>query len=83
MNHFTAEDGAYLRPDKTIETVIVTNSHRTQVYYVYNYQGVSFRVFPYLTDLLNFFKEGTEPQYHFETDEALDAFFEGVSLEGK
>lgn len=80
-NTFTDQDGAYIRPDKTIETVIVSNKYHTQVYYVYNYQGNSFRVFPYITDLLEFFQTGTEPQHHFETDEELDAFFESLDLE--
>jgi hypothetical protein len=83
INHFIAEDVDYLRPDKTIETVMVSNEHRTQVYYVYNYQGLHFRVFPYITDLMEFFDKGTEPKYHFESDEELDAFFETMSLEQK
>jgi hypothetical protein len=62
---------------------VVSNECHTQVYYVYNNQGVSFRVFPYITDLMEFFEKGTEPKFHFESDEELDAYFATVSLQSK
>lgn len=44
MNSYTAIDVSYLRSDRTIETVLVTNAVTEKVFFVYNYEGYSFRV---------------------------------------
>lgn len=80
MNSFKIIDTDYLRSSRTIETVLVLNSNFNQVFYVYNYEGYSFRVFETILSLVNFFQENIESDLHFDTDAELDNFFSKVSL---
>lgn len=80
MNSFKIIDTDYLRSSRTIETVLVSNSNFNQVFYVYNYEGYSFRVFETILSLVNFFQENIESDFHFDTDAELDNFFSKVSL---
>lgn len=79
MNEFEAIDVDYLRPSRTIETVLVTNKNIKKVFFVYNYEGYSFRVFENHLDLINFFQESAESDYHFDTEEELDHFLRSIS----
>lgn len=80
MNKFTAIDVSYLRPSRTIETILVSDSHSSRVFYVYNYEGYSFRIFNSLVKLVNFVNNESESNFHFNTENELDEFFSTVDL---
>ncbi|MDH5475799.1 MAG: hypothetical protein OEX22_08935, partial [Cyclobacteriaceae bacterium] len=66
---------------RTIETVIVTNEYLTQCFFIYNYEGNSFRVFENHIDLIKFFLNKSESDFHFNTENELDDFLSEVKLE--
>ncbi len=80
MNTFNVIDTDYLRSSRTVETILVSNSKTSQVFYVYNYEGYSFRVFETILSLVSFFQERKESHFHFDTETELDNFFYKVVL---
>jgi len=45
MNTITQTDVHYLRPNRTMESLLIEDSETTKKVLVYNYEGVHFRVF--------------------------------------
>jgi hypothetical protein len=80
MNTLKAVDITYLRPDKTIETILVSNSTSEKTFWIYNYQGWFFRVFENLIDLIKFFDNAFEPKVFFEDEKELDQYLETVQF---
>lgn len=80
MNTFKAVHTEYLRPSRTIETVLVSNENVSLVFFIYNYEGNSFRVFKNHLDLILFFQDKAEADYEFGTEEELDGFLGGVNI---
>lgn len=75
MNKFVSINTEYLCPSRTIETVEVSNSKAKKMFYVYNYEGYSFRVFNKLLDLIQFFEVESNDFFYFDTEEELDYYF--------
>lgn len=80
MNTYETLQIEYLKPSRTLETVLITNEHLTEVFFVYNYEGISFRLFKTHLELINFFQNKSESTFHFDTEVALDAFLAEVKL---
>ncbi|MEB2777452.1 hypothetical protein SYJ56_19210 [Algoriphagus sp. D3-2-R+10] len=80
MNTFIYSHTEYLRPSKTIETVYMSDGSTIKAFYIYNYEGYSFRVFERMVSLILFFESGVAEDYHFDTEEELDCFLEMVLL---
>ncbi len=82
MNNFTTIDIDYVRGSRTIETTMVTSKNLSKVYFIYNYEGISFRVFENHLSLINFFQGNAESDFHFSTETELDNFLETVQIFG-
>lgn len=83
MNSFSCVDTYYLRASRTIETILVENGNRQNLFFVYNYEGNHFRLFYSIDSLVNFFScSDAEVYCDFETDEELDNFLGTVKLRG-
>lgn len=57
MNSVEQIEERYLRSNRTIETVLLTdlsNSSRQKIVYVYNYEGYHYRIFDDLVELTKF-----------------------------
>lgn len=80
MNTLTTLSNEYLRSDKSIDTVLVSNGHSNRIFYIYNYQGYSFKVFDSLIMLMEFFQDKFETVVHFEREEEVDAFLQEVVI---
>jgi hypothetical protein len=80
MNTFISINTEYLRSSRTIETVEVNNSKTKKIFYVYNYEGYSFRVFKNVIDLIGFFEVNSNEFLHFNTELELDNYFCKVNL---
>ena len=80
MNSYKAIDVFYLRSDRTIETILVSNHKAEKVLFVYNYQGWFFRVFDNLLDLMNFFDDAFEPKIYFEDENKLGNYFKRLKF---
>ena len=74
MNKIQTINTEYLRPSRTIDTIIVENEISSQIFIVYNYEGISFRVFKDNLSLINFFLNKSESDFHFKTEKKLDYF---------
>ena len=80
MNTFQAIHVEYLRPSRTIETVLVSKGRLSEVFFIYNYEGNHFRVFQNHLDLINFFQDKAECDFDFGTEEELDWFLANVII---
>lgn len=80
MNNFQTIETEYLRASRTIETVIVSRNGSSKVFFIYNHEGNSFRVFQNLMSLANFFRDKAETDFHFNTELQLDYFLSEVKL---
>lgn len=81
MNMVKAINTDYLRSSRTIETLLVSNDNSEQVFFVYNYEGYSFRLFCSLLNLIKFFQgDESEDYYHFDTEKELDLFLSNMDL---
>lgn len=64
----------YSRFSRTIETILVSNNIKSKYFYVYNYEGYSFRVFETKREVSNFFNLNIESKSHFDTEYSLDNY---------
>ena len=80
MNILKTISTEYIRASRTLETVLVSNKNISDVFFIYNYEGVSYRVFKTQWDLIGFFRDNTENYLHFSTGNELDNFLAEVKL---
>jgi len=80
MNSIDQLDYTYLTPNKTIETISASNGVNEKAFFIYNYKGVSFRVFQSEQTLAGFWKGEADEDQHFETEKELDAFLAHYEL---
>lgn len=80
MNTFQTINTSYLKPSRTIEKVLVSKEKLNKVFFIYNYEGNSFRVFENHLGLINFFQNKAESNFHFNTEIELDTFLSKVKL---
>ncbi len=80
MNKFININTEYLSSSRTIETVEVSGLKIKKIFYVYNYDGYSFRVFENVINLIRFFDINSNDFSHFNTDEELDNYFSKLIL---
>jgi len=80
MNTINAIDIHYLRPNLTIESVLLSNKDKERMIYIYNYQGWFYRVFDNIMDVFNFFNQKTEVSIHFENEDELDNYLKQLSF---
>jgi len=64
----------YLSPNRTIEEILITRDDVRKTVYVYNYKGISFRLFSSVDSLNRFFKNNDEADKHFLTEKKLDEY---------
>lgn len=74
MNKYTAIDVSYLKPSRTLETILLENKDERRIIYVYNYDGVHFSVFNFISDIILFFDDKCEPVISFESEKELDNY---------
>ncbi|KAB2917272.1 MAG: hypothetical protein F9K23_05815 [Bacteroidetes bacterium] len=78
MNTFKAIEVDYLRPNKTVETILVSSNEKTsnkKILYVYNFEGLHFRLFENILDLFSFLaNKSCSMLKEFSSDEELDNY---------
>jgi len=74
MNKIHQKSCEYLTPNKTIEVLIVKSGFNEKTVFVYNYKGISFRLFSTLEQLNAFFQNTDMEEYNFESDLELDNY---------
>lgn len=85
MNKFKAIDVDYLRPDKTIETILVSNHEdpiNEKTVYVYNYRGVHFRLFENILEIISFLENKSHQVIkEFTSDDEVDYFLANMKIQ--
>jgi hypothetical protein len=81
MNRYYQIGVSYLRPSKTIESIMLKNSTLERVLYVYNNEGLSFHVFFTILEILDFFNDEFEPEIEFSEEEELEVYLQTVDLQ--
>lgn len=80
MNAIQTLNTEYIRPSRTIETILVSKGKLNKVFYLYNYEGNSFRLFESHLGLIRFFQDNSESDFHFSTEQELDFFLSQTNL---
>jgi len=80
MNIYKTINTEYLRASRTIEKVLVSKEYSDKIFFIYNYEGDSFRVFKSHLSLIHFFQNKKESDFHFKSDYDLDKFLSKVDL---
>ena len=81
MNKYTAINVSYLRPSRTLETILLENKNGKRIVFVFNYDGVHFRIFNFINEFLQFYNDEFEPEVSFETEEELNSYLANLNLE--
>ncbi|MBS4001346.1 MAG: hypothetical protein KGZ71_12785 [Desulfobulbaceae bacterium] len=81
MNNIRILNTDYIPSSRTIETVLVSNENFERVFFIFDYEGYSFRLFDSILNLLNFFQDNeTESDFYFETEDQKDSFLMNFEL---
>lgn len=81
MNKLTVIESIYVgKACRTCEVMAVTDADKVNVFYIYNYEGISFRVFKSLESFLNFRDGNSDEDWSFDTEEELVKFLERYEL---
>lgn len=70
----------YSRASRTIETILVSSKIKSKHFYVYNYEGYSFRVFETKREVSDFFNLNIESKFHFDTEHSLDNYLSNIPI---
>ena len=70
----------YLRASRTIETILVSNKIKSKRFYIYNYEGYSFRVFETKKGVSDFFNLNIESRFHFDNENSLDNYLSNMPI---
>jgi hypothetical protein len=74
MNSIKTIDTEYLRSDRTIDTILVYQGVMSKIFWIYNFEGIHFRVFEKLLDIHNFLSNSFEAKYSFNNEKELDEY---------
>lgn len=74
MNQVINISTEYIRPSRTIEILNLVKLTKSKMVYIYNYEGIHFRLFDTILGLIQFFELGTEPKNSFDSEEDLDDY---------
>jgi hypothetical protein len=80
MNKIIQMGCEYLSPNRTVETISITNKRKNKMLYVYNFQGNSFRLFKNKGQLNNFFRGNKSKYKNFDNEDKLDKALKRIDI---
>jgi hypothetical protein len=80
MNKIIFSYTEHLRPSRSIEAICLKCINLEKQVFVYNYEGIQFRFFESMIDLIQFFEFGKEPENSFTNEVALDKFLKSFEI---
>ncbi len=81
MNRIEAKQIEYLTPSRTIETLQIIDAESEIYLYLYNHDGLYFKLFKSIFELGKFLFENQQSFLkEFENEELLDGFLEKVDI---
>ncbi|MCH7413111.1 hypothetical protein MM213_06430 [Belliella sp. R4-6] len=81
MNKVNQISVEYITPSRSIEVYKLTSLGKSKLVFVYNYEGIQFRFFESIIDLIRFFEIGREPMSIFGSEEELDDYLNKILVE--
>jgi len=82
MNTITQTGENYLRADRSVEEIVVSNNRSQKTLFVYNFEGVHYRIFESEKDAFKCVDGDTsiKPLQEFKDESALDNFLESLDI---
>lgn len=80
MNSIKTIETEYLRSNRTIDTILVNQGVISKIFWIYNFEGIHFRVFEKLLEVHNFLNNSFEAKYSFNNEKELDDFLLNLHL---
>ena len=80
MNTLIQNNCEYITPNKTIETISISSQDNELVVYIYNYKGLSFRLFKSKESFNGFWKGLNSEDLHFDSEMDLDDWLQNVAI---
>ena len=81
MNHYQVINNEYISSSRTIEMIRVCNENREAVLWLYNHDGLYFKLFYSIMNLCTYLFEGKATSFiEFEGKELLDRYLEKVEI---
>jgi len=71
----------YVHPSRTIETILIGIKKNGTIVYIYNFEGLFFRVFNSFIEILEFFTDKKEPKIYFESEDDLDEYLGNLDVD--
>ncbi len=81
MNKIISNEVFYIRPDKTIETLILNNTKTDKLFFIFNNQGLYFNVFHNIIELLKYLNNKISISEYFEDEDELDYFLSTYNIQ--
>lgn len=83
MNRIQLLDTSYLRPDRTVNGILITNPEgRNRIVYEYNREGIYFKLFLSFQALFAYFLEDDGKSFdgEFYSEEELDGYLRSLEF---
>lgn len=83
MNHIQLLDTACLRPDRTVNTILVTNPEgRSMIIYEYNREGIYFKLFLSFQAVFAYFLDDDGESFNgeFYSEEQIDGHLRSLEF---
>ena len=74
MNTINTLRTTYLQSNRTVDTIKLENEEATKYFYLYNHEGLLYRLFDSKTAISDFFNNNPSEFLEFEDDETLDNY---------
>jgi len=78
MNTYYAIDVAYIRPSRTIETILLDDGTQKAIVYVFNLDGIYYYCFSSILELIQYFDDEFECEIVFENEGELGEFLRKI-----
>jgi len=80
MNTYYAIDVSYIRPSRTIETILMDDGMQKAIVYVYNRDGLYYYYFKTILELIQYFDDTYKCEIVFEDEEELGEYLRVLDL---
>lgn len=79
-NLLTTIDNSYIKPDQSVDTILVSDGNKNRVVYSYNFKGIGYILFISITQLINYFEGNGESEKAFYSEDEMDKYLEEMDL---
>jgi len=80
MNNINIFKTFEIRASRTLDVISISNANKQKLLYLYNYEGIHYRLFDCKIEVRKFFKSENATFLEFENDEMLDSYLLNYQL---